>query len=109
MALCTRCAQLDIIDFTDWEKDLQDVPHLASLWDLKVSASTCSFCNLLFQQFSQSSFFKQPEPEQKSSQIILRGAQCVDEDWNQGAIYLIRARCANPDLQAWLGLYVDKG
>jgi len=108
MALCTRCAQIDIKDFTDWEDDIQDVPHLKSMWDLKISASTCSFCKLLFEQFSQHPYFVQPGPERKGSEIILRGAQRVDENWNQGGIYLIRARCANPDIKAWLSLYLDE-
>jgi hypothetical protein len=109
MSLCPCCIRIDLRNLTDPENDLQDVPHLESLWALKISSSTCSLCNLIFTELSKSPSFQEPEPGEKSSTIILRGAQYVDEEWNQGGIYLIQARCDSARLATRLGVYVDEG
>lgn len=109
--LCTTCTNLDIKDFTDWDNDIQDVPHVDSLWTLKQSSVTCTLCRLLYTEFEKATFFKAPEQEEekRSSSIILRGAQHVDEEWNTGGIYLIRARCDSLGIKAWIGVYADEG
>jgi hypothetical protein len=109
MSLCPCCTRIDLRNFTDSENDIQDVPHVESLWALKLSSSTCSLCNLIFTELSKSPSFREPEAGEKFSRITLRGAQYVDEEWNQGGIYLIRARCDSARLVARLGVYVDEG
>jgi hypothetical protein len=108
MSLCPCCTRIDLRNFTDSENDIQDVPHVESLWALKLSSSTCSLCHLIFTELSKSPLFREPEAGEKSSRITLRGAQYVDEEWNQGGIYLIRARCDSARLVARLGVYVDE-
>jgi hypothetical protein len=76
---------------------------------LKLSSSTCSLCNLILTELAKSLSFREPEAGEKGSRIILHGAQYVDEEWNQGGIYLIRVRCDSARLVARLGVYVDEG
>jgi hypothetical protein len=109
MPLCAICNQLDIKDFTDWEDDIQDVPHHASLWELKLSSSSCTVCKLIYTEFMKHKFFREPKQEERNTPVVLRGGQHVDEDWNAGGIYIIRARCDSIGIKAWLGLFQDEG
>ncbi|KAK0644285.1 heterokaryon incompatibility protein-domain-containing protein [Cercophora newfieldiana] len=114
MSLCRVCERLDIKDFVDWEKTLEDVPHHRSLEALQHSADTgCPLCKLIFNEISRELAKEGPLGPAiwKTSPITLRGVQYVvdDEDSEPGGIFWIKARCdrAGPLAFAYFSLYPD--
>jgi hypothetical protein len=110
MPLCTICDELDLCNLTDWDNDLQDVPHHKSLASLKQSALTCKLCRLFFNGLAaDQAMVATGCPEMADSPIMLRGRQYVDDESNQGGIYVLKARCDRARTRALFGLYVDEG
>ncbi|KAK4452692.1 heterokaryon incompatibility protein [Podospora aff. communis PSN243] len=114
MSLCRVCDRLDIKDFVDWEKTLEDVPHHRSLEQLEqAAASGCPLCILIFNELTRKLASEEPlDPATwKASPITLRGVQYVvdDEDTEPGGIFWIKARCdrAGPLAYAYFSLYPD--
>ena len=118
MSLCKVCDKLDIQNFVDWEKDLEDVRHQPSLSKLEHSALTenCPLCKLILSSI-QSNLTEAGEGPidasiwESSSPIILRGVQYIvdDEDTEPGGLFWIKARCdrAGPFAHAYFSLYPD--
>lgn len=110
MPLCTTCDKLDLCDLTDWDNDLQDVPHHKSLANLKQSALTCELCKLFYNGLAaDQAIVETGGPENVDSPIILRGRQYLDYESNQGGIYVLKARCDSARARALFGLYMDEG
>jgi len=110
MPLCTTCDKLDLCDLTDWDNDLQDVPHHISLANLKQSALTCKLCRLFYNGLAtDQAIVETGGPGNVDSPIILRGRQYLDYESNQGGIYVLKARCDSARARALFGLYVDEG
>jgi hypothetical protein len=109
MALCAICDNLDLRNLTDWDNDLQDVPHHKSLTSVKQSALTCALCDLFFKGLSaQQPAIAAEGQNWQISPIIIRGRQYVDDESNQGGIYLLKVRCDEARASALFGLYTDE-
>jgi hypothetical protein len=109
MPLCSICDKLDLRDLTDWDNDLQDVPHRKSLASLKQSALTCELCRLFSNGLAaDQSIVASGGPELADSPVILRGRQYVDYEGNQGGIYMLKVRCDRARVRALFGLYTDE-
>ena len=109
MPLCSVCDKLDLYDLTDRDNDLQDVPHRKSLASLKQSALTCELCRLFFNGLAaDQSIVATGASEVADSPIVLRGMQYLDDESNQGGIYMLKVRCDRARARALFGLYTDE-
>ena len=109
MSLCEICEKLDLQSLTDWDNDVQDVPHHKSLAILKQSSLTCALCKLFFNGLSADQPIVRSDADSfGNSPIILRGRQYLDDESNQGGIYVLKVRCDKARARALFGLYADE-
>jgi hypothetical protein len=109
MPLCGICDTLDLRNLTDWDNDVQDIPHQKSLHALKQSSLSCALCELIFKELSVEQPLVKSEPAKfGDSPIIIRGRQYLDEESNQGGIYMLKVRCDKARIRALFGLYADE-
>jgi hypothetical protein len=109
MPLCSFCDSLDLCDLTDWDNDLQDVPHHKSLASLMQSAMTCALCKLFLNGLAvDRPVVATGGAEIADSPIVLRGRQYLDDESNQGGIYVLKVRCDRARARALFGLYTDE-
>jgi len=110
MPLCAICDNLDLYNLTDSDNDLQDVPHHKSLPSLKQSALTCPLCDLFFKGLSADQPIMRTEDHKlENSPVFLRGWQNLDDESNQGGIYVLKVRCDRARARALFGMYTDEG